>query len=213
MKSPLRYQMTEYDSGSTAILNGISYLIDREKINPVLVSSIYRYSLDTNNTSEENIDGAYNSKAIFSFINKYINDFNKNIGYKLHCEEVESSKLDMSFIKDCISNNSTLIIPMWENGNERYVTLTNVDDNAFYIFDPYYMDKEEKVFNENRDIIWEDSKPMEYNRVIPKERMFGHEIPFSIHSPSMSYIITSNDQAEGVHIAKKFDYIFEKSRF
>ena len=60
MKSPLRYQITEYDSGATAILNGISYLLDREKINPALISSVYRYSLDSGNNGDNYDDSNFN---------------------------------------------------------------------------------------------------------------------------------------------------------
>ncbi len=47
MKSPLRYQITEYDCGPASLLNGISFLFEREDIPPELVRNIMLYSLDT----------------------------------------------------------------------------------------------------------------------------------------------------------------------
>lgn len=47
MKSPLRYQMSEYDCGPTTMLNGISYLFPRESISPEIIRNIMLYSLDS----------------------------------------------------------------------------------------------------------------------------------------------------------------------
>ena len=37
MKIPLRYQITENDSGRTALLNTISYLFEREEVDDLLL--------------------------------------------------------------------------------------------------------------------------------------------------------------------------------
>lgn len=34
MKIPLHYQITEYDCGPTSLLNGLSFLFEREEIHP-----------------------------------------------------------------------------------------------------------------------------------------------------------------------------------
>ena len=46
MKIPLRYQMTEYDCGPTSLLNGLSYLFEREEIPPELLRNIMLFCLD-----------------------------------------------------------------------------------------------------------------------------------------------------------------------
>ena len=45
MKIPLRFQMTESDSGKITIFNAISYLFDRENVDSTLIKSIYRRKL------------------------------------------------------------------------------------------------------------------------------------------------------------------------
>ena len=50
MKSPLRYQITEFDCGTVSLINAISYLYDREEIPSKLIRSIYVYTLDCHNT-------------------------------------------------------------------------------------------------------------------------------------------------------------------
>ena len=40
MKSPLRYQFSEYDCGPTTMLNAVSYLIEREEIPPEIIRNV-----------------------------------------------------------------------------------------------------------------------------------------------------------------------------
>ena len=46
MKIPLRYQISEYDCGPTALLNGVSYLFPRAEVPPEIIRSVTLYSLD-----------------------------------------------------------------------------------------------------------------------------------------------------------------------
>lgn len=46
MKNPLHYQISEYDCGPTSMLNGISYLFEREEIPAELIRNIMIYALD-----------------------------------------------------------------------------------------------------------------------------------------------------------------------
>ncbi len=57
MKVPLRFQMTETDSGKTTLLNTISYLFDRETLDSSLIKSIYKHTISENNVlvSQETI--------------------------------------------------------------------------------------------------------------------------------------------------------------
>ena len=45
MKSPLRYQFSEYDCGPTTMLNAVSYLFEREEIPPEIIRNVMLYSL------------------------------------------------------------------------------------------------------------------------------------------------------------------------
>ncbi|MCQ2911006.1 MAG: hypothetical protein MJ244_02360 [Clostridia bacterium] len=211
MKSPLRYQMTEFDSCQTAILNGITYLIDREKLNPSLISQIYRYSFDKG-MGEVFEEDNYTSDGILPFISKYINEFNYNKDYKIHFDEIKPENISLEFINECITNNSTLIVPIYMDNKERYVTITDCVDNNLFIFDPYYIDESSNIINENKDIIFENNKPLNYNRIINKDRLFSDNIPYAINKNSnKAFVITKNNLKEGVKFSKKFDYIFDKT--
>ena len=50
MKSPLRYQFSEYDCGPTTMLNAVSYLFEREEIPPEIIRNVMLYSLDCSRT-------------------------------------------------------------------------------------------------------------------------------------------------------------------
>ena len=47
MRSPLRYQATEYDCGPTTMTNAIMYLFEREEIPPDLIRHIGQCTLDS----------------------------------------------------------------------------------------------------------------------------------------------------------------------
>ena len=46
MKTPLRFQVTEYDCGTVSLYNVISYLFEREEIPAQLLKTIHKYTLD-----------------------------------------------------------------------------------------------------------------------------------------------------------------------
>ena len=74
MKNPLHYQRSEYDCGPTAMLNGISYLFEREEIPPEVIRNIMLYSLDCYNA--EGIAGKCGtSGTAMMFLSNWLNGF------------------------------------------------------------------------------------------------------------------------------------------
>ena len=47
MKTPLAYQITEYDCGQATLLNAMRFLFKRGEIPPVIIKYITQYTLDT----------------------------------------------------------------------------------------------------------------------------------------------------------------------
>ena len=45
MKSPLHYQISEYDCGPTTLLNALNFLFEREEIPPDIIRNIMLYYL------------------------------------------------------------------------------------------------------------------------------------------------------------------------
>lgn len=52
-KTPLDYQITEYDCGTTSILNAVRYLFKRKEIHPIVYKEIMRHTLDVTNNKGE----------------------------------------------------------------------------------------------------------------------------------------------------------------
>ena len=47
MKVPLRFQITEYDCGTTSLINALAYLFDREELPVSLLKAIYKLKICT----------------------------------------------------------------------------------------------------------------------------------------------------------------------
>lgn len=48
-KTPLDYQITEYDCGTTTLLNALRYLFKRSEISPEVYKFIMQYTMDQTN--------------------------------------------------------------------------------------------------------------------------------------------------------------------
>lgn len=212
MKSPLRYQITEYDSGATAILNGISFICDREDINPNLVSAVYRYALDTANSNVKPQNDDYSSKAIMSFITKNIETYNAGAKVKLELRKMAVKDLTIDAIESCARLGGATIIPIYSKLTAtRFVTVTNTEDGKVMLFDPYFISNESEVWDYEKDIINVTDKPFEYNRIITSDRLLASEIPYSL-SPFKDdecYFLFASDNTKPVSFASNFDYIFD----
>ena len=172
MRNPLRYQMSEYDCGPTAMLNGISVLFGREEIPPEVIRNVMLYCLDW--YSAEGVPGKCGtSRMAMMFLSNWLNEFGK-VGNAL---AVSSSYLsgeqvflgETSRINDILKRGGAVVVRLFLD-EWHYVTLTGLKDGYIKVFDPYYWieDFEEKEVKIIMD------KPMEYNRLIP-EQMFNSE--------------------------------------
>ena len=74
MKTPLRYQISDFDCGSVSLLNCLSYLFDREEIPTELVRVISTYSL-TFYDVKGRLDKTTTQKSLPFYISAWINKF------------------------------------------------------------------------------------------------------------------------------------------
>ena len=76
MKSPLRYQISDYDCGPTSMLNAVSFLFEREQIPPELIRNIMLFSLDAFSP-----DGAFGksgtSCTAMMFLSNFLGSFGR----------------------------------------------------------------------------------------------------------------------------------------
>lgn len=190
MKVPLRYQNTEYDCGTTSFVNALAYLYDREDVPVELLKAIYRFTLDV-----EGIDGVEGkggtSKKHAELLAKYFVEFaNRNDDFDIKCKILYGENVTLERIKDSLNNNGVVIARCWQD-SEHYVLITNIDENFVYLFDPYFLEEDYYVDDEDVAIILHET--FTHNRVVKIERLFSEKLEdFSLMKKDNRSIILIN---------------------
>ncbi|MDN3955852.1 hypothetical protein [Sporolactobacillus laevolacticus] len=166
MKTPLYYQMSEYDCGTVTLLNAIKYLFPREVIPPDVIKAITTYSLDTYNPDGE-VGKHGTSKAAMNFIAEWLNHNGPIKGLPIHGSYYAGERVhleDKSEIVDAIQKGGVAIFRL-NYGGEHYVLATKADttNQYLYLFDPY-LDEDLKYTD---GIVLLDGFPYAYNRKVP----------------------------------------------
>ncbi len=190
MKVPLRYQNTEYDCGTTSFVNALAFLYDREKIPVELLKAIYKYTLDV-----EGMDGIEGkggtSRKHAELLAKYFVEYsNNNSQFDIHCKILYGEDVTLDRMKESLNNNGVIVARCWQ-ATEHYVLITKIDDNFAYIFDPYYLEEDYYVDDEEVAIVLHES--FTHNRLVKKERLFDESLKdFSLLEKNKRSIILIN---------------------
>lgn len=169
MKTPLRFQMTEFDCGTVSILNAIMYLYKREEIPAELVKIVTKYSLDCYD-KKGNIGQGGTSREAVEKICEWLTKHVKNNNYNLNCEHLINYDVTIEKIKECIDNNGCVLFRTYQTC-EHYVLLTDYDENSFYLWDPYYLD--ENYYNNDEEVKIDFDHPFKYNRIVTIKRFLS----------------------------------------
>lgn len=165
MKTPLRYQISEFDCGPTTLLNAISFLFEREQVPAALVRNIMLYSLDCyNHLGEEGKHGT--STMAMMFLSNWINQFAPTHRLSVTCRYLIGSQVkfgELSEINDALMRGGVVVARVWDEV-EHYVLMTGMDEEMVQIFDPFF---QLEPFAEEEITIVED-QPFSYNRIVPK---------------------------------------------
>ena len=104
MKSPLRYQFSEYDCGPTTMLNAVSYLFEREEIPPEIIRNVMLYSLDC--YSQKGEPGrAGTSRMAMMFLSNWLDGFGRATNLPLSSQYLSGKSVYIgqeSFINDAL---------------------------------------------------------------------------------------------------------------
>lgn len=168
-KTPLDYQITEYDCGTTTLLNALRYLFKRSEISPEVYKFIMQYTMDQTNSLGEIGKGGTSVNAI-EYLCDWLNKNAKNKGMNLRCTSVQ--KEDISIynldLKNKVNNGAVAIVRLFQDC-EHYCLLTRVDDEYAFLFDPYYLNI--NYYDNDDDIEIIKDRPFEFNRKVKKKRM------------------------------------------
>ena len=166
MKSPLRYQATEYDCGPTSMTNAIIYMFEREEIPPDLIRHIGQGTLDS--FDENGHAGRYGtSGAAIRYFGSWLNEL--RYAGLLPIESRYEEKEDVFFgngsrLTKALDNNSAIVLHVFLNGYGHYILITGKEGDSYKVFDPYYT-LPKPVGN---GIISVASRPFSHNLMVPE---------------------------------------------
>ena len=159
MKTPLLYQLSEFDCGPITLYNALKYLFDRDEISYEVIKEIMNITLDKKEkgTSKEAM-----KKSSLS-LKKYL---------PLNVLIYEGNAVTPEIIRE---NNDpkTVFILRTKLCCEHYVLITKMDDIFAYIFDPYYL--EEDYYTTDNDVAIVLHETFSHNRLVKIERLFDED--------------------------------------
>lgn len=171
MKIPLTFQITEYDCGTTTLLNALLFLFEREEIPVELLKVIYRYTLDA-----EGVHGiigeAGTSRRAVDKLSNWILNYTKTNDFQIKCKVLEGKEVTLAKMKECLNNNGCIMARCYQE-TEHYVLITKMDEIFTYIFDPYYV--EEDYYCNDSEVAVVLNQMFTHNRLVKNERLFSQE--------------------------------------
>lgn len=150
MKTPLLYQLSEFDCGPITLYNALKYLFNRDEIPYEVIKEIMNITLDEKEkgTSKEAM-----KKSSLS-LKKYL---------PLNVLIYEGKTVTSEIIREN-NDSKTVFILRTKLCCEHYVLITNFKKN-YYLWDPYYLNY--KIYQKKEVKIYLN-RPF-YNRVISKD--------------------------------------------
>lgn len=164
MKNPLHYQITDYDCGPTSMLNGISYLFEREDVPPEIMRNIVLYCLDCHGS--DGVPGKRGTScSAMMFLSSWLDGFGQMDLLPISSLYISGKKVFIgkdSLINDALVRGGAAVVRLFYD-EWHYVLITGIKNDSLLIFDPYY--REEPFENDKIKIV--KDHPFEYNRIIP----------------------------------------------
>lgn len=189
-KTPLTYQITEYDCGTTCVLNAIKYLFNREEIVPQMYKKILEETLDKSFNNEIGKGGTTNIS-----LRKLCNELYVNGGKNVDIISKELSQDNVSIynkeLEKEIVNGCVAILKVYQEVSH-YVLLTKLDESFAYIFDPYYLPINYYDNDDSVEIV--KDRGFEYNRKVRKERLNSNT--------SLDFALLQGEQAQIIILKK-----------
>lgn len=168
-KTPLDYQITEYDCGTTTLLNALRYLFKRSEISPEIYKYIMQYTLDKSNDLGEIGKGGTSVYAL-EFLSNWLNENAINKGMNLTTKSLLKDEISIynKELESKIKTGAVAILRVYQEC-EHYCLLTALDEKYAYIFDPYYLNI--NYYDKDNCVEIIKDRPFEFNRKVKKERI------------------------------------------
>lgn len=193
MKNPLYHQLSDYDCGPTALLDGVSFLFDRDRIPPEVIRNIMLYCLDC--YGSDGVSGkSGTSWAAMMFLSNWLNGFGKVGRLPISSQYISGKNVNLSrqgIVCDALKRKGAVVIRLFYD-EWHYVLLTGEQDNDILMFDPYY--REEPY--EQKDIRIDTEHPFSYNRIVPRQYFDREELGMYALGPAQDReaVLLFNDE-------------------
>ena len=170
MKTPLRYQMVERDSGETSLCNCLSFLFERDEMPLELLKMISAYS---NSCYDKfgNLENNELSRHFMYYTAGWIRTFAKEKKIPLVAKYYVGEDVDLLKIRKCLLSGGCVNLKAHRQGARHFVTITNMDDEYMYIFDPYL--RLNGYYLANSGIAIANDNPFSFNRKVRIEHFIS----------------------------------------
>lgn len=205
MKNPLRYQITDFDCGTTSLINAITFLFEREEIPYGAVRFIGGTACDL---CLADVDGSCGgtSEACMRFLASWLNEHAGRIGLPLVCEHLLGDAVTMRVggPLDRALREGAVVVAGVCLGSDHYVLLTGQEPAAgdasaregadgadgdldlIRVFDPYY--DTWPLHDTGGPVVGTapvDDCPFSHNRLVERRVFDGPEgMPYSLAQKS-----------------------------
>ncbi|MBQ9057870.1 MAG: hypothetical protein IJ125_01650 [Atopobiaceae bacterium] len=140
MKTPLNYQVTKGDCGTTSLINALVYLFEREEI-PIEVVA-YISSVTPDRVWGKHALRGGTSAAALRFLASWLSMYAEQTEFPLVCQFLEGADVagsTDSALMQCIASGGVAVTGCCL-GADHYVLVTGYDEasDCLRVFDPYY---------------------------------------------------------------------------
>ena len=164
-KTPLHYQISNFDCGPTTMLNAISFLFPRDQIPAEVVRNIMLYSLDTYSCSGRCGESG-TSRTAMMFLSNWLNGFAEVGSLRIRTQYLSGAEASLeesgSIVTALRCRGAAVLRVMLDEWH--YVLGTGVEGDMIQIFDPYYDETEEFIAP---GILRAEDHPDSCNRLVP----------------------------------------------
>ena len=166
MKTPLHYQISEYDCGPTSMLNAMSFLFSREELPPEILRNTMLYCLDC--YGKEGHPGKSGTSCMaMMFLSNWLDGLGKAGLLPVSSRYLRGEEIfigEGSRLNDTLCRKGVAVVRLWFEV-EHYVLMTGVEDEEILLFDPYY--QEEAFEGAESPVRIDLTHPLWYNRRVP----------------------------------------------
>ncbi len=169
MKSPLRYQITEFDNGAVSLMNCLSYLFEREEMPAELLRVVSIYSLDCYDKKGK-LDYS-SARNVPLSVAKWVSEFALQKNISLKCDFLIGENASIYALLECLKHGGCVNVKTYSGGEKHYVMVVAVDNEYVYMFDPYFLPNLGKDNTKNVQVI--DTNPFAFNRRVKIEHFLS----------------------------------------